>query len=112
MEERAGSSFLRCDGTVWTTDKDGIIPCLLSAEITARSGKYPGEIYLELTRELEDPSTNASTFPLRPNRKPLWQDCHRPTFTPRKLLVSQFRRFSPPLPETAIRLEEHQSSNT
>jgi len=54
-EESAGSSFLRRDGSVWTTDKDGIIPCLLSAEITARLGRDPGEIYRELTRELGDP---------------------------------------------------------
>jgi phosphoglucomutase len=54
-EESAGSSFLRRDGTVWTTDKDGIIPCLLSAEITARLGNDPGEIYRELTRALGDP---------------------------------------------------------
>lgn len=54
-EESAGSSFLRRDGAVWTTDKDGIIPCLLSAEITAGVGKDPGEIYRELTRELGDP---------------------------------------------------------
>jgi len=51
-EESAGASFLRRDGTVWTTDKDGIILALLSAEITARMGREPGEIYRELTREL------------------------------------------------------------
>jgi phosphoglucomutase len=54
-EESAGSSFLRRDGSVWTTDKDGIIACLLSAEMTARTGKDPGEIYHELTNELGDP---------------------------------------------------------
>ena len=54
-EESAGSSFLRRDGSVWTTDKDGIVPCLLSAEIVARAGKDPGEIYRELTRDLGDP---------------------------------------------------------
>ncbi len=54
-EESAGSSFLARDGGVWSTDKDGIIPCLLSAEITARTGKDPGEIYRELTRDLGDP---------------------------------------------------------
>jgi phosphoglucomutase len=54
-EESAGASFLGRDGGVWATDKDGIIPCLLSAEITARLGKDPGEIYRELTRELGDP---------------------------------------------------------
>lgn len=54
-EESAGSSFLRRDGSVWTTDKDGIVPCLLSAEITARAGKDPGEIYRRLTSEFGDP---------------------------------------------------------
>ncbi|MGB5079596.1 MAG: alpha-D-glucose phosphate-specific phosphoglucomutase, partial [Burkholderiales bacterium] len=44
-EESAGASFLRLDGSVWTTDKDGIVPALLSAEITARLGRDPGEIY-------------------------------------------------------------------
>ncbi|MGO9275628.1 MAG: alpha-D-glucose phosphate-specific phosphoglucomutase, partial [Terriglobia bacterium] len=54
-EESAGASFLRRDGTAWTTDKDGIIAALLSAEITARVGRDPGEIYRELTREMGDP---------------------------------------------------------
>ncbi|MGQ0763849.1 MAG: phosphoglucomutase (alpha-D-glucose-1,6-bisphosphate-dependent) [Acidobacteriota bacterium] len=51
-EESAGASFVRRDGSVWTTDKDGIVPALLAAEITARMGRDPGEIYQELTREL------------------------------------------------------------
>ena len=55
-EESAGASFLRRDGGVWTTDKDGIIPALLSAEITARAGRDPGELYRELTRELGEPA--------------------------------------------------------
>jgi phosphoglucomutase len=50
-EESAGASFLRQDGTVWTTDKDGPIMDLLAAEITARTGRDPGEHYLELTKE-------------------------------------------------------------
>jgi len=54
-EESAGASFVRLNGTVWTTDKDGIIPCLLAAEITARLGRDPGEIYRELTAEFGDP---------------------------------------------------------
>ena len=54
-EESAGASFLDRNAGVWATDKDGIIPCLLSAEITARMGKDPGEIYRELTKELGDP---------------------------------------------------------
>jgi phosphoglucomutase len=54
-EESAGASFLARDGRVWSTDKDGIIPGLLSAEITARMGKDPGEVYRGLTRDLGDP---------------------------------------------------------
>lgn len=54
-EESAGASFLRRDGSVWTTDKDGIAPALLTAEITARMGRDPGEIYRELTREFGEP---------------------------------------------------------
>lgn len=54
-EESAGASFVRLDGTVWTTDKDGIIPALLAAEIMARMGREPGEIYHELTREFGEP---------------------------------------------------------
>ncbi len=50
-EESAGATFLRMDGAVWTTDKDGIVPALLAAEITARTGRDPGELYRELTRE-------------------------------------------------------------
>lgn len=50
-EESAGASFLRRDGTVWTTDKDGIVPALLAAEITARMDRDPGQIYQELTSE-------------------------------------------------------------
>lgn len=51
-EESAGASFLRRNGTVWTTDKDGIIAGLLAAEITARSGKDPGQLYQELTSQI------------------------------------------------------------
>jgi phosphoglucomutase len=54
-EESAGASFSRCDGTVWTTDKDGIAPALLSVEMTARTGRDPGELYRQLTRDLGEP---------------------------------------------------------
>ncbi|MEP6622705.1 MAG: phosphoglucomutase (alpha-D-glucose-1,6-bisphosphate-dependent) [bacterium] len=54
-EESAGASFVRLDGSVWTTDKDGIVPGLLAAEITARMGRDPGEIYQDLTRDLGEP---------------------------------------------------------
>jgi len=54
-EESAGASFLCRDGSIWSTDKDGLIAALLSAEITARLGKDPGEIYRELVREHGEP---------------------------------------------------------
>ena len=54
-EESAGATFLRKDGTVWTTDKDGMVPALLAAEITARTGRDPGEAYVELTRQFGAP---------------------------------------------------------
>jgi phosphoglucomutase len=54
-EESAGASFLRRDGTVWTTDKDGIIMDLLAAEMMAKTGRDPGELYRELTCELGEP---------------------------------------------------------
>jgi phosphoglucomutase len=56
-EESAGASFSRRDGTVWSTDKDGIAPALLSGEITARTGRDPGEVYRGLTAELGNPVT-------------------------------------------------------
>jgi phosphoglucomutase len=55
-EESAGASFLRRDGTVWTTDKDGIVAALLSAEMTVRTGRDPGALYRDLTTELGDPA--------------------------------------------------------
>jgi phosphoglucomutase len=54
-EESAGASFVRLDGSVWTTDKDGIVLALLAAEITARMGRDPGEIYRDLTSEFGEP---------------------------------------------------------
>jgi phosphoglucomutase len=54
-EESAGASFLKRDGSVWTTDKDGFIPGLLAAEITARTGRDPGEVFKGITSELGVP---------------------------------------------------------
>jgi phosphoglucomutase len=68
-EESAGASFLRRDGGAWTTDKDGIIPCLLSAEITARLGKDPGEVYGELTRDLGAPAYERIDASATPEQK-------------------------------------------
>lgn len=68
-EESAGASFLRKDGSVWTTDKDGFIPALLSAEITARMGKDPGEIYEGLTAELGQSYYDRSEAPATSKQK-------------------------------------------
>ncbi|WP_025915454.1 phosphoglucomutase (alpha-D-glucose-1,6-bisphosphate-dependent) [Herminiimonas sp. CN] len=68
-EESAGASFLRIDGSVWTTDKDGLVPALLAAEITARSGRDPGEIYRELSRECGDPVADRVDAPATPAQK-------------------------------------------
>jgi phosphoglucomutase len=62
-EESAGASFLRFDGTAWTTDKDGPIMNLLAAEITARTGKDPGQHYRELTEEFGTPYYNRIDAP-------------------------------------------------
>ena len=55
-EESAGASFLQRDGSVWTTDKDGIILCLLASEITAVTGSSPSQLYRELTEKFGDPA--------------------------------------------------------
>ena len=68
-EESAGASFLRRDGTVWTTDKDGMAPALLSAEITARSGRDPGCLYAELARELGAPVADRVEAPATAQQK-------------------------------------------
>jgi phosphoglucomutase len=68
-EESAGASFLRHDGTVWTTDKDGPILNLLAAEITARTGKDPGEHYRELTGEFGSPCYTRIDAPATPEQR-------------------------------------------
>lgn len=68
-EESAGASLLRRDGTAWVTDKDGLVPALLSAEITAREGKDPGELYARLTDELGKPFANRVEAPATPAQK-------------------------------------------
>jgi len=68
-EESAGASFLRRDGSVWTTDKDGIILALLAAEIMARTGRDPGERYAELGRELGAPFYARTDAPATPEEK-------------------------------------------
>ncbi|MGH8763382.1 MAG: phosphoglucomutase (alpha-D-glucose-1,6-bisphosphate-dependent) [Nitrosospira sp.] len=68
-EESAGASFLRRDGTVWATDKDGLIPALLSAEITARMGRDPGEIYRDLEHEVGKSVSKRIDAPATPVQK-------------------------------------------
>jgi phosphoglucomutase len=68
-EESAGASFSRLDGSVWTTDKDGLVPALLSAEITARTGRDPGEAYRTLAQELGAVYANRVDAPATPEQK-------------------------------------------
>jgi phosphoglucomutase len=68
-EESAGASLLRRDGRVWTTDKDGIVPALLSAEMTAREGKDPGQLYVELTQALGKPYSDRIEAPANAQQK-------------------------------------------
>src|SRR5262249_7031881 len=68
-EESAGASFLRRDGKGWTTDKDGIVPALLAAEMTARTGKDPRESYEALTAELGEPSFIRIDVPATPEQQ-------------------------------------------
>jgi phosphoglucomutase len=68
-EESAGASFLRFNGTVWTTDKDGIILALLAAEITAKTGCDPGDTYTDLTGKLGDPVYGRIDAPATPKQK-------------------------------------------
>jgi phosphoglucomutase len=68
-EESAGASFSRLDGSVWTTDKDGIVPALLSAEITARTGRDPGAAYGAIAQELGAVYANRVDAPANPEQK-------------------------------------------
>ncbi|RMP81535.1 Phosphoglucomutase [Pseudomonas syringae pv. actinidiae] len=70
-EESAGASFLRRDGTVWTTDKDGLIPALLAAEMTARTGRDPSETYKTMTDELGEPFSTRVDAKANPQQKAL-----------------------------------------
>ena len=68
-EESAGAALLRLDGSVWTTDKDGIVPVLLAAEITARSGKDPSALYRDITAALGEPFAERIEAPATPRQK-------------------------------------------
>jgi phosphoglucomutase len=68
-EESAGASFLRRDGSVWSTDKDGIILGLLAAEMTAATGRDPGDLYRDLTREFGEPAYRRIDAPASADQK-------------------------------------------
>jgi phosphoglucomutase len=70
-EESAGASFLRRDGTVWSTDKDGLIPSLLAAEMTARTGRDPSQAYQALTEALGEPFSTRVEAKANPQQKAL-----------------------------------------
>ncbi|MEP7298226.1 MAG: phosphoglucomutase (alpha-D-glucose-1,6-bisphosphate-dependent) [Burkholderiales bacterium] len=70
-EESAGATFLRRDGKVWTTDKDGLVPALLAAEITARCGRDPARVYAELVQQLGAPVANRVEAPATAAQKKL-----------------------------------------
>jgi phosphoglucomutase len=70
-EESAGATFLRRDGNVWTTEKDGLVPCLLAAEMTARTGRDPGEAYRRLEAEFGALANDRVDAPANPDQKAL-----------------------------------------
>lgn len=84
-EESAGASFVRMDGTVWTTDKDGIILGLLAAEMTARMGKDPGELYGDLTKEFGDPAYGRIEAPVTPAQKKILKNLSSQNITSKEL---------------------------
>ena len=83
-EESAGASFLRRDGTVWSTDKDGIILGLLAAEMMAKTGRDPGELYRNLTVDFGDPVYERMDLPATTMEKKVLQD-----LTPEQIRVSE-----------------------
>ena len=99
-EESAGASFLRRPGAVWTTDKDGLILGLLAAEMTARTGRDPGELYRELTRQFGEPVYERIDAPASAEQKAALE-----RLTPREVIATTSRErksrpCSPPLPAT------------
>lgn len=83
-EESAGASFLRRDGTVWTTDKDGIILDLLAAEMMAKTGRDPSQLYLDLTKDLGAPVYERIDAPATPAQKKILK-----AITPQQIQASE-----------------------
>jgi phosphoglucomutase len=90
-EESAGASFLRRDGGVWTTDKDGLVPGLLAAEITARADRDPGEIYTEMTREFGAPAYERIDAPASTAEKSILKNLSPEQFPARELAGEKIR---------------------
>jgi len=90
-EESAGASSLRMDGSVWTTDKDGIILGLQAAEITARAGRDPGEQYSEITRDLGAPVYERIDVPATPEQKEILTRLSAQQISIRELAGEQIR---------------------
>jgi phosphoglucomutase len=84
-EESAGASFLRRDGSVWTTDKDGLVMGLLAAEMTAVTGRDPGDLYRELTREFGEPAYQRIDAPATPAQKAILAKLSPPQVTAAEL---------------------------
>ncbi|MEO8013658.1 MAG: phosphoglucomutase (alpha-D-glucose-1,6-bisphosphate-dependent) [Polaromonas sp.] len=84
-EESAGAAFLRRDGKVWTTDKDGLVPALLSAEITARCGRDPAQVYTELVHALGEPFADRVEAPATVAQKKLLSALAPAAITAREL---------------------------
>ena len=84
-EESAGASFARLDGSVWTTDKDGIILALLSAEMTAKLGKDPSELYQDLVREFGEPIYDRIEAVATPMQKKILKNLSKESIRSKKL---------------------------
>ena len=91
-EESAGGAFLRRDGTVWTTDKDGLILGLLAAEMTAKTGRDPGQTYDELTKELGTPHYERIDAPATPEQKAVLKALTPEQFTAKELAGEPIRQ--------------------
>jgi phosphoglucomutase len=90
-EESAGASFLRRDGSVWTTDKDGILLALLASEIIATTGRSPSEHYADLVARFGDPAYARIDAPATGRRRPSWASCRRSRSPRRRWPASRSR---------------------
>ena len=100
--KRARAPPFRLDGTVWTTDKDGIILALLAAEITAKMGKDPGKIYQELTDEFGAPAYGRVEAPATRAQKAILKHLSAQNIQSKELAGEKSRRFSPKPQEMAL----------